>query len=202
MVDVAAGHSRTYPLQQRGGAVAGFIANPSFATGEAATSVQVLGVDFNGWHALAGLLIFAPGFFVLHRRDWARLYALAVIVSLVPSGIWAMFDSRPAGIWPFVHQASDAVLHLANAALYAALLGADRARTPRLTGVGRCTRSSTPCDGATGRRSAHATSGGSLWREVHPRGLSEVANKRVGWFSLGRASAWASRPRSSAIRRS
>lgn len=103
-------------------AIAGLVANPSFATGGRATSAVVLGVDFNGWHAVSGLIVFVPGFVLVRRHDWTRWYAVAIIASLVPSGIWAMASSRPAGLWPFDHQAADAVLHLANAAVYAAFL--------------------------------------------------------------------------------
>lgn len=40
--------------------LAGFIAEPSFHLGADAPTGKVLGVDFNGYHALAGLLLFAP----------------------------------------------------------------------------------------------------------------------------------------------
>lgn len=48
-------------VTQLGYATAGLLANPDFSTGPAVTSVRVLGVDFNGWHALAGFALFAPG---------------------------------------------------------------------------------------------------------------------------------------------
>src|SRR5947209_7364646 len=63
--------------------VAGLIANPDFSTGGDATSSQVLGVDFNGWHAVLGFALFGPGLFFALRKDWALLFALAAIVSLV-----------------------------------------------------------------------------------------------------------------------
>ena len=44
--------------------VAGFIAEPSFQLGDDAPTQPVLGVDFNGYHALAGLLFAA----------WANLH--------------------------------------------------------------------------------------------------------------------------------
>src|SRR5882672_10661596 len=49
--------------------VAGLIANPDFATGDAATAKQVLGVDFNGWHALSGILLALPGLLGARRAD-------------------------------------------------------------------------------------------------------------------------------------
>jgi hypothetical protein len=59
--------------------VAGLIANPDFATGDAATSVQVLGVDFNGWHAMSGILAFAPGILIARSDELSRLYVLVLI---------------------------------------------------------------------------------------------------------------------------
>jgi hypothetical protein len=44
-------------------ALAGFIAEPSFHLGAGAPTEQVLGIDFNGYHALAGLLLFGPAFY-------------------------------------------------------------------------------------------------------------------------------------------
>jgi hypothetical protein len=113
-------------------AVAGLIANPSFATGEA-TSVQVLGVDFNGWHALAGILAFAPGIYAAFRYELARLYALALVpFGLFGPGIWAIFDHQPMGLWPFEHNITDAILHITNVFLYVGLLVLD-ARSRRRT---------------------------------------------------------------------
>ena len=42
--------------------VPGLIANPDFHIGDSATSVRVLGVDMNGWHAVSGFLVAIPGF--------------------------------------------------------------------------------------------------------------------------------------------
>ena len=110
-------------------ALAGLIANPSFATGDAATSVTVLGIDFNAWHALSGLAVFLPGIYVafLGARI-ARAYALAMIPAIAGPGLWALLDKRPLGIWPFDHPHSDALLHFATASAYAGILLVDRAR--------------------------------------------------------------------------
>jgi hypothetical protein len=67
--------------------VAGLIANPSFETGAGATSPRVLGVEFNGWHAISGFLLFGPGLLSALRRDWAQLFAVAAALLLVISGI-------------------------------------------------------------------------------------------------------------------
>ena len=56
-------------------ALAGFVAKPSFQLGDEAPTEQVLWVDFNGYHALAGLLLFGPAFYFARRPDWALYYA-------------------------------------------------------------------------------------------------------------------------------
>jgi Domain of unknown function (DUF4383) len=98
--------------------VAGLIANPDFATGTDATTKQVLGIDFNGWHAVSGVALFGPGLFFALRKDWALLFALAAIVSLVASGAWALLDTRPANVLYFKHNRADAALHFGSAAAY------------------------------------------------------------------------------------
>ncbi len=40
--------------------IIGFILEPSFATGPDAPTAQLWGMDYNGWHAVAGLALFAP----------------------------------------------------------------------------------------------------------------------------------------------
>ena len=59
-------------------ALAGFLAEPSFSLGADAPTQKVLGVDFNGVHALSGLLLFGPAFYFALRPRWALLYAAYV----------------------------------------------------------------------------------------------------------------------------
>jgi hypothetical protein len=111
--------------------VVGLIANPDFATGADATAVQVLGVDFNGWHALSGLLLVGPGFLMCLRPNWALFFALYAGALLVVTAIWALVDTRPAELLAFPHNEADAVLHFSFAAAYFSVavlqLRADRA---------------------------------------------------------------------------
>lgn len=44
-------------------ALAGFVAEPSFQIGADSPTEKVLWVDFNGIHALSGLLLFGPAFY-------------------------------------------------------------------------------------------------------------------------------------------
>lgn len=111
-------------------AVAGLIAEPTFDFGDGASTQRVLGVDFNGVHALSGFLLFAPAFFFALKPRWAVLYAIYVAVALIVTGIWAIFSTNPAGIFTFPNNGADAVLHLATGALFAIVgaiqLGLDR----------------------------------------------------------------------------
>lgn len=104
-------------------ALAGFIAEPSFHLGEDAPTERVLGVDFNGYHALAGLLLFGPAFYFATRPDWALYYAIYAAVALIVSGIWALFSTQPAWVFAFPNNVADAIFHLATGALFAIVAG-------------------------------------------------------------------------------
>jgi uncharacterized protein DUF4383 len=110
--------------------VAGLIANPDFATGDAATAKQVLGVDFNGWHAVSGFLLVGPGLAAALRPDWALAFAGIAFAALAASAVYALFSTRPADVLAFPNNESDAVLHFGFAALYggAALIQLRRGR--------------------------------------------------------------------------
>src|SRR5262245_55453152 len=75
---------------QLGWALAGFIAEPSFDFGDGAPTESVLWVDFNGVHALSGLLLFGPGLLFATRPGWALLYAFAAAGALIVTGVWAL----------------------------------------------------------------------------------------------------------------
>ncbi len=111
-------------------ALAGFLAEPSFHLGADAPTERVLGIDFNGYHALAGLLLFAPAFYFALNPKWALYYAIYAAGALIVTGIWALFDEQPAWVFTFPNNYSDAVFHLATGALFAAValiqLGLDR----------------------------------------------------------------------------
>ncbi|HET6997062.1 MAG TPA: DUF4383 domain-containing protein [Solirubrobacterales bacterium] len=111
-------------------ALAGFIAEPNFSLGEDAPTQRVLGVDFNGYHALAGLLLFGPAFYFALNPKWALYYAIYAAGALVLTGIWALFDEQPAWVFTFPNNTSDAIFHLATGALFALVavvqIGRDR----------------------------------------------------------------------------
>jgi uncharacterized protein DUF4383 len=101
--------------------LAGLIANPDFATGDNATAEQVLGVDFNGWHAVSGFLLLAPAFLMALRPGWALFYALYAAAVLAASAVWALLDTEPANLLAFPNNESDAALHFGFAAAFLAV---------------------------------------------------------------------------------
>jgi hypothetical protein len=104
-------------------AVIGFILEPSFATGPTAPTVQLLGMDYNGWHAVAGLALFGPGLVFALRKSWSVLYLLLTAVAGALPGIWAFFSQQVAYIFTFPNNTTDAVVHLVTAAIMVAVAG-------------------------------------------------------------------------------
>lgn len=104
-------------------AVIGLIINPSFATGPTAPTVQLLGMDYNGWHAVAGLALFAPGLVFALRKSWAVLYLLLAAIAGALPGIWAFYSQRVAFVFTFPNNITDAVVHLVTAAVMIAVAG-------------------------------------------------------------------------------
>jgi hypothetical protein len=101
--------------------VPGLIANPDFHIGNEATSVRVLGVDMNGWHALSGFLVAIPGFYAGLRRSWSGLFDLAAAGALLSTAVWASLSTRVAGgLFYFPHGGSDALLHVGTSAIFLA----------------------------------------------------------------------------------
>jgi hypothetical protein len=99
-------------------ATAGLIAEPSIDFGSGAPTEKVLGVDFNGVHAISGYLLFLPAFYFATRPKWAIYYSAYVAVALWATGIWAFFDEQPAYVFTFPNNQSDAWFHLATGTLY------------------------------------------------------------------------------------
>jgi hypothetical protein len=111
-------------------ATAGLIAEPSIDLGEDAVTERVLGVDFNGVHALSGFLLFLPAFYFALRPKWALYYAIYVAGALILTGIWALFDTQPAWVFTFPNNSADGIFHIVTGIAFAAVaaiqLGLDR----------------------------------------------------------------------------
>ncbi|MGV9799029.1 DUF4383 domain-containing protein [Mycobacterium sp. NPDC003449] len=104
-------------------AIIGFILEPSFATGPGAPTVQLFGMDYNGWHAVAGLALFGPGLILCWRKSWSVLYLLLAAVAGALPGIWAFFSNQVAYVFSFPNNVTDAVVHLVTAAAMLAVAG-------------------------------------------------------------------------------
>jgi hypothetical protein len=102
-------------------AVIGYIAEPSFAIGPDAPTAQVFGMDYNGWHAIAGLALFGPGLVFAMRKSWAVLYLLLAAAAGALPGIWAFFSHQVAYVFTFPNNVTDAVVHLVTAAVMIAV---------------------------------------------------------------------------------
>lgn len=102
-------------------AVIGFIAEPSFATGPGAPTAQVLGMDYNGWHAVAGLALFGPGLVFAMRKSWSVLYLLLAAVAGALPGLWALFSHQVAYVFTFPNNTTDAIVHFVTAAVMIAV---------------------------------------------------------------------------------
>jgi hypothetical protein len=102
-------------------AVIGFILEPSFATGPGAPTVQLLGMDYNGWHAVAGLALFGPGLVFARRKSWSVLYLIAAAVAGALPGIWAFFSHQVAYVFNFPNNTVDAIVHLVTGAIMLAV---------------------------------------------------------------------------------
>jgi hypothetical protein len=102
-------------------AVIGYIAEPSFAIGPDAPTAQVFGMDYNGWHAVAGLALFGPGLVFAMRKSWAVLYLLLAAAAGALPGIWAFFSHQVAYVFTFPNNVTDAVVHLVTAAVMIAV---------------------------------------------------------------------------------
>jgi hypothetical protein len=115
---------------QIGWAIAGLLAEPSFHFGDGAPTQRVLGVDFNGVHAVSGFLLFGPAFYFALKPRWAVLYAIYVAAALIATGLWAIWSTSPAGVFTFPNNDADAILHIATGGLFALVaavqLGLDR----------------------------------------------------------------------------
>jgi Domain of unknown function (DUF4383) len=101
--------------------IAGLIANPDFTIGDGATSVRVLGVDMNGWHAVSGLPLLAAGLVAALRPSWSALFNLGSAFALIVTGVWALNATQVAGgLFYFPHGDADALLHFGTSAIFLA----------------------------------------------------------------------------------
>lgn len=116
-------------------AIAGWIIEPSFAMGEHAHATPVLGMDYNGWHAVAGLVLFGPALLAATRTHWAAWYCvIAALGGGFGVGIWALFSDRVL-MFAFPNHTLDAIEHIATGVLLLALVAIQAVRDGSLRAV-------------------------------------------------------------------
>jgi Domain of unknown function (DUF4383) len=111
--------------------IVGLAINPDFAVGDDATAESFIGVDWNGWHGVAAILVGVPGLVVAWYPSLAIPYLAYRAVTDAAVGLWAALDDRPLGVL-FLPTSGDAIFHAAVAAVAALgiLLGARSPRRP------------------------------------------------------------------------
>ncbi len=80
-------------------------------------------MDYNGWHAVAGLALFAPGLVFARRKSWSVLYLMLAAAAGALPGIWAFFFHQVALVFSFPNNTTDAVVHLVTAVIMVAVAG-------------------------------------------------------------------------------
>jgi hypothetical protein len=95
----------------------GMAINPDFAVGDDATA-EVFIVDWNGWHAVAAILVGVPGLAVAWFPGLAVPYLAYRAISDAGVAIWAALDDRPLGVL-YLPTSGDAILHAVIAAVAA-----------------------------------------------------------------------------------
>jgi hypothetical protein len=111
--------------------IGGLITNPDFSTGGAITNKLFLGLDYNGWHAVQGILLFAVGVAVSPRADYARIFAFVAVLVDVGAVVWILITPSVLGII-YLPNIGDVIYHLGVAVLFGLALAVDSAgkRTP------------------------------------------------------------------------
>jgi hypothetical protein len=82
----------------------------------------MLGIDVNGWHMVAAILLYLPGLFVLRSTAQTQWYTVVAIFGTVLPAIWLLFDRYPLGLLALPHATADFVYHVVSAAVLGALL--------------------------------------------------------------------------------
>lgn len=95
----------------------GMAINPDFAIGDDATAEAFI-VDWNGWHAVAALLVGLPGLAVAWLPGLAVPYLAYRAITDAGVALWAALDDNPLGVL-YLPTSSDAILHLSIAAVAA-----------------------------------------------------------------------------------
>lgn len=107
--------------------IGGMVVNPDFTVGSDATAETWLLMDWNGWHALSGIVVWSTAIAVSSRADWSRLFAPFVVAAQALTVIWMLFDPRPFGL-VFLPTTADLIFHATTGAVYSVAIVVDRNR--------------------------------------------------------------------------
>ena len=88
----------------------GFAINPDFAVGDDATAETFI-VDWNGWHAVAALLVGIPGLAIAWLPGLAIPYLAYRAVTDAGVALWVALDDHPLGVL-YLPTSGDAIVHL------------------------------------------------------------------------------------------
>lgn len=91
--------------------IVGLAINPDFSVGDDATAEAFIGVDWNGWHGVAAILVGVPGLAVALYPQLAVPYLAYRAVTDAATGVWAAFDDRPLGVL-YLPTNGDAIAHV------------------------------------------------------------------------------------------
>src|SRR3954471_16664232 len=92
--------------------IGGLIANPDFSTGDDASADVFLWMDWNGWHALSGILLWATALAAFPNPRHARMFAWLVIITNVPVIVWMALGDTPFALF-HLPTTRDLVFHTA-----------------------------------------------------------------------------------------
>lgn len=112
--------------------IGGMVVNPDFAVGDNATAETFLWMDWNGWHALSGIVLWITSICVAFRADLSKLFAWLIIATNTPVVIWMLFDSVPFGLFS-LPTTRDLIFHSAIVVAYALALLATRQKVAAQT---------------------------------------------------------------------
>lgn len=109
----------------------GLAINPDFAVGDDATAETFI-ADWNGWHAVAAILVGVPGLAIAWLPGLAVPYLAYRAVTDGAVAVWAALDDRPLGVL-YLPTNGDAIVHavLAAVSTLGIVLALRRGSTPK-----------------------------------------------------------------------
>lgn len=86
-------------------------------------------MDWNGWHALTGIVMWTTAIAVSYRADFSRLFPYVAVVAQLPIIAWIFVDARPLEL-SVLPTTADLVIHALTVVIFAVAIFVDRDNTP------------------------------------------------------------------------